>query len=390
MRSGLTRLIVIGLLVAVAIWGLMAATGRLNAALSPSSAVAESVQETSDYSKFQQATEPGNIQFPDDFGPHPDYHSEWWYYTGNVETAEGRKFGYQLTFFRRGIIPPAEQNRESAWAVNDIFMAHFSLTDVADERFYSYERFQRGGALAGAQAVPYSAWLDDWSVEELADGIYKVSAAEDGIAVNLTLTDLKGPVLQGDQGLMVKNSDTGHASHYFAQTRLESYGTIQVGQARHTVTGFSWMDREWYTPLSNDSADDVAGWDWFALQLSDGRDLMYYQLRRSDGSIEPLSAITLIDPEGNKKILRTGEFEAVVLAEWTNRDGHRYPAQWRISAPADGLNLIVTPVLPDQEMRHSETYWEGAVTVSDATDPTLTGVGYVELTGYAGELRLVR
>ena len=339
-----------------------------------------------DYSAFQQANESDRIVFPDDFGLHLDYLIEWWYYTGNLQTVDGREFGYQLTFFRRALSNPLADNRVSEFATSDVYMAHFSITDVENSDFYTFERFQRGGELASAVATPYQVWLDNWSVKEVGERIYKLRAeAGSEISINLTLTDLKQPVLQGDQGLSVKNSETGYASHYFSQTRLESYGTLTINNKRFSVTGLSWMDREWSTPTDG----DISGWDWFALHLSDGRDLMFYQLRKPDGSIEDATSGALVEVDGSNKALSKDDVQLEVLAHWNNRDGDSYPAQWRLAIPSQNLDLIVTPLVRDQEIRGSQTYWEGAVNVVD-TLTGLSGSGYVELTGYADDLSYMR
>ncbi|MFB0545365.1 MAG: lipocalin-like domain-containing protein, partial [Anaerolineae bacterium] len=212
---------------------------------------------------FARAEGPQLLEFPTDHGPHPDYQTEWWYYTGNLQTSDGRHFGYQLTFFRRALVPPAlRQDRPSNWATDQVYMAHFALTNVAGKRYQAFERFSRGAAgLAGAQGRPYRVWLEDWRVEETEPNVYHVSAEQDDLAIDLQLTDRKGPVLQGDRGYSQKGPERGNASYYYSLTRLDSSGMVQVGDVLHQVSGLSWMDHEFGTSAL---APDQVGWDWFA------------------------------------------------------------------------------------------------------------------------------
>jgi predicted secreted hydrolase len=214
---------------------------------------------------YRRADGPAAIEFPRDQGPHEDYQTEWWYYTGNLDTAEGRHFGYQLTFFRRALVPPAgREARASTWGADQVYMAHFALTDAGSGQYQAFERFSRGAAgLAGAQASPYQVWLDDWSVQEDVSGTVRLRAAQEGLALDLRLSDQKGPILQGDRGYSQKGPDPGNASYYYSQTRLETSGTVQAEGASYPVAGLSWMDHEWST--SSLSAGQV-GWDWFSIQ----------------------------------------------------------------------------------------------------------------------------
>src|SRR5437868_5938573 len=240
---------------------------------------------------FARVTGPRPFVFPQDHGPHQEYATEWWYYTGNLDAQDGRHFGFQLTFFRFGLAP-APVRRASDWATTNIYMAHFALTDVAGNQFYAFDRFSRGAAgLAGAQGQPFRVWLESWSAEGLgADALpMRLRAAQDQIAIDLTLEGGKPIVLQGDQGVSQKSATPGNASYYYSLTRMPTSGTLRVGAATFQVRGLSWMDREWST---SSLGQDLAGWDWFALQLSDGREVMFYQLRRRDGSSDPVSGGT--------------------------------------------------------------------------------------------------
>jgi predicted secreted hydrolase len=341
---------------------------------------------------YARATAPRPLAFPADHGPHPEYRTEWWYYTGNLATAEGRHFGYQLTFFRTALAPDAPA-RSSAWATTQVYMAHFAVSDTAGHRFFPHHRFARGAVgLAGASAQPFRVWTDDWIVEGVSEtegasaetvrsAPMRLVASEDDVAIDLTVEPGKPIVLQGDRGWSRKGPEEGNASYYYSLTRMPTRGTIRVGAERFTVHGRSWMDREW----STSSLGDNAGWDWFALQLTNGRDLMFYRLRRSDGTADRFSAGALVGTDGASQALTAEDVRLDVLEHWTSpRGGTRYPARWRLTLPRERLVLDIVPRIADQELREPIRYWEGAV-VTRGTDggQPVEGQGYVELVGYA-------
>jgi predicted secreted hydrolase len=349
-------------------------------------ALAEQPGDTQDL--FKRAQEPIDLEFPADHGPHLDYQTEWWYYTGNLVSDKGQRFGYQLTFFRRSLAPPAMRaERESSWAADQVYMAHFALTDVAGGRHQGFERFTRGAAgLAGAQAVPYRVWLEDWSVEELELGVVRMQAEQDGLALDLVLVDSKGPILQGERGYSPKGPQPGNASYYYSLSRLETSGAVRVAGEVYSVSGLSWMDHEWSTGAL--TADQV-GWDWFSVQMDGGGDLMLFQLRKEDGSIDSFSSGTLIAPDGSTRHLGRDEFEIRVEDTWRSpQTGADYPARWTVTVPAADLTLQVEPYLADQELTVSYAYWEGTVRVEgQRAGRAIRGQGYVELTGYAGSMQ---
>jgi len=327
------------------------------------------------------------LAFPADFGPHPDFQTEWWYTTGNLEAEDGQHFGYQLTFFRRALLPPTDrQQRPSDWASSQVYMAHFALTDVSAEHFQAFERLQRGAAgLACAQAAPFQVWLEDWSVVETAPNVYHLNAAQDNVRLDLTLTDTKGPVLHGDRGFSQKGPQPGQASYYYSLTHLETDGTVQVGQENHAVHGLSWMDHEFSTSAL---ADDQVGWDWFSIQLSDGSELMVFQVRNADGSLDPFSSGTWIAQNGEIRHLSRSDFDIQALGTWKSpHSWATYPARWSVKVPQLGLDLQIEPWLADQELNVSYSYWEGAVRVQgQRLGQPVDGNGYVELTGYTGSM----
>jgi predicted secreted hydrolase len=332
---------------------------------------------------FTQASGPIEISFPADHGPHPDYQTEWWYYTGNLNSSDGQHFGFQLTFFRRALLPTNQApDRLSDWSASQVYMAHFALTDPASQQFYSSERLERGAAgLAGAQADPFQVWLGDWQVELTGQDTYRLVAASDEVAIDLSLKDIKGPILQGENGYSQKGPDPGNASYYVSQPRLDTQGTIRVGQEQYSVSGWSWMDHEWSTSAL--SADQV-GWDWFSIQLDNGSELMVFQIRKEDGSIDPFSSGTIINPDGSTILLAKDDFSIEVTDTWKSpRTQAVYPAGWRVIVPGAGIELTLEPHLADQELNVSFDYWEGAVKAQGEWGGlAVNGNGYVEMTGY--------
>jgi len=350
---------------------------------------------------FARADRVRPFVFPDDQGPHSEYQTEWWYYTGNLETSSGRHFGYQLTFFRRALTPSVVL-RASDWATNQIYFAHFAVTDVQANEHFASERFSRGAAgLAGASGNPHRVWLENWEIEQVplpsaslagsAPGALppryalQMRAEDSGHALALTLRSPKPPVLHGDRGLSQKTNAVGNASYYVSLTHLETEGTITLNGQTFDVRGVSWMDQEFGTTLLGPEA---VGWDWFSVQLSDQRELMFFQIRQKDGSSEPLSGGTLVNPDGSTRHLTREQVSVEVLDRWTSPVSHAiYPARWKVSIPSENIALTLRPYIADQEMRVSFTYWEGAVEISGTSGGApVKGSGYVELTGYAAPL----
>ncbi len=332
---------------------------------------------------FARAMVPRDFRFPDDHGPHPAFRHEWWYFTGNLRTPGGRRFGYQLTFFRFALSPDLV-DRESRWAANQAYMAHFAVTDARGNRFRFFERTARGAlGLAGATSRPFRVWLDDWSAE--GEGIstlpIRLRASEGETSVDLTLDSARPVVPQGERGLSRKGAVPGNASYYYSMTRLATRGNVRVEDTSFPVEGTSWLDREWGT---SSLEKGQSGWDWFALQLSDGRDLMFYRLRRRDGGADPFSAGTLVLPDGTFRPLSPDDVRVETLEHWRSPEsGARYPSRWRLRIPSEGLELEVVPRIADQELRAAVRYWEGAVGVRGTSrGEPVGGDGYVELTGY--------
>lgn len=340
---------------------------------------------------FQTVLQPKPLSFPRDFGPHEDYQTEWWYYTGNLETPSQELYGYQLTIFRRALKPKDMRSNTtpSRWHSNQVYFAHFTVSDIAHQAFYPTERFSRGGplGLAGAQSTPYRIWLEDWTISEQKNGETRLSARSDQVAIDLVLTQSRPPILQGDRGYHQKGSELGNASYYYSIVQQPTQGTLTVGNQRFQVNGKSWTDHEYSTSALSKGTQ---GWDWFSLQFNDGSALMLYDLRRKDGSIAPESSGTWIAADGKPQRLFAEDWQTNVLKTWKSpATGAEYPALWQIQSPKLALDLTVKPFIPNQELKLSTTYWEGAVhTTGQQAQQTAEGRGYVELTGYERQLQL--
>jgi len=350
------------------------------------SASAQIQRPNFDDTGYTRATEPLAWDFPRNFGAHPDYQTEWWYYTGNLWGADGERFGFQFTIFRRAIQPSSSAS-PSEWRTNQIYMAHFTLSDISNQTFYHDERYSRGSAeLAGATGQPYRVWLEDWQVEALDEQARRtrLSAANADFALDLTLEQIKPPALHGTNGLSAKSSEPGNASHYYSLSRLLTEGSVTVEGRTVQVTGLTWKDHEFSTSALGEGAQ---GWDWFGLILADDYELMVGKIRMEDGAREAAFGGLLIRPDGSTRYLESGEFTITPTATWTSpHTNATYPAGWDIRFSATDLpfqQISVTPLQADQELHGANVeYWEGAVEVTGDT----TGVGYAELTGYVATM----
>ena len=350
-----------------------------------------------DLSAYAQAIAPWDWQFPRDFGAHPDFQTEWWYYTGNVATEEGRRFGFQFTVFRRAIAAQQAVSDDSEWRTRQIYMAHFTVSDIENEAFYHEERYSRSSAgLAGALPVygepetydePYRVWLEDWEISTVDENLYRIDAQSGDFAIDLTLEQVKPPALQGDDGLSPKSEIEGNASYYYTLSRLLTDGTITIGGEAFEVSGRTWKDHEFSTSALGERA---LGWDWFGLIFDDERELMVGQIRLTEGGIEPAFGGLMIYPDGETRYLDAEDFTIEATDSWESpATGAVYPLDWVISIEADALRqdddfvIDVTPLMRAQELNSGDiAYWEGAVEISgDAT-----GYGYAELTGYVQEM----
>jgi predicted secreted hydrolase len=339
---------------------------------------------------WKQAIRPWQWVFPRDHGSHSEFRTEWWYFTGNLHGDSDKRFGYQLTFFRQGVLLEAKSPK-SPWSLRDLYLAHFTLTDVSGDQFWHAERVSRKGpGLAGASEEGMDVWLLNWSAAMKGERI-QLEARQEGMELSLELIARKPVVFHGDKGLSKKGPKVGQASYYFSYTDLGTQGSIKLpaSQSRIRVTGTSWFDHEFG---SNQLAPDQVGWDWFSLHLSDDQDLMIYFLRRKDGSIEPTSSGTLVNSVGRGTHLKFSDISLEVLDYWKSpKSGGRYPNRWMIRVPRSRLELLVNPIVAAQELitkgSTGVTYWEGAVEgAGNSAGREVRCEGYVELTGYAGTL----
>ncbi len=351
---------------------------------------------------FTIAAAPYSFSFPRDHYSHPGYQTEWWYYTGHVRAADGRRFGYELTFFRVGVRPgdPGPRGGQSKWRGNELFPAHFALTDEQGKTFYHVERFAREALGMGrASSTALDVKADDWTLR--GDPLpgkpeferMVVHASDDGAAgvdaIDFVQVPEKPPAVHGLGGVSRKAGCASCASHYYSYTRLRTTGTLTFDGVPLRVDGISWMDHEFG---SGELEANQAGWDWFSLQLDDGREIMLYLLRRKDGSVTPESSGSLVERDGSVRHLPRGAFTIRATGAWRSpHTGGLYPSGWRVSVPKAGVDVTLTPVLADQELGGTAvnvSYWEGAVDVRSADGAAPLGVGYVELTGYAGAISL--
>ena len=333
--------------------------------------------------------EPGwRYEFPRDHHAHREFKTEWWYFTGNLFDGEGRRFGYQLTFFRHGIQPAAERApNASRFIVDDLKFAHFAITDVAGRKFYFDQKNSRGAfGEAGFDHANRVAWIENWNLSATADNAFDLAAATQFGSLRLHLTAAKPPVIHGEGGVSVKALGASSASHYYSIPRLETSGELMLNDEKHLVRGETWFDHEW---SSSQLGKDEVGWDWLCLQWEDGSALMLYRMRLANGGVEPSSSGTWIAADGATTHFRATDFEMTPTAFWkTNATGAHYPTGWRIVLPNQHAEFTIKAALDDQELRLGAiTYWEGAVDAAGTRAGTpIKGRGYLELTGYAGGL----
>ncbi|CCK59031.1 lipocalin-like domain-containing protein [Mycobacterium canetti] len=383
-KAALTGVVLVLTLTLVAFWWWQ--RPRTNA-VAADSLVGALVDE--DNAGYSLATVPGAIRFPRDLGPHYDYQTEWWYYTGNLESADGRLFGYQLTFFRRALAPPGEGVAvadASSWRTTQVYMAHFAISDISNRGFYPAEKFSRQAlGLSGASSEPYAVWLDDWYVRESGNNSVQLFARTQNTVLDLTLTQTLPPILQGNAGLSVKGAQPGNASNYYSLVRQESRGTVSVNGDTFMVSGLSWKDHEYMTSAL---APEDVGWDWFGLQFYNGTALMLFQIRQADGSVTRFSSGTFVAGDGGVIPLKSSDFRIKTTDRWTSdQSGATYPIAWEIEIERIGLTLRGAALMANQELRLSRTYWEGAVALEGRYQGMpISGRGYVEMTGYVQRL----
>lgn len=324
-------------------------------------------------------------EFPRDHFAHPDFKTEWWYFTGNLTAEDGREFGFQLTFFRQGT--RRGEDAVTRFAVDDIKLAHFAVTDISEGKFRYAQNVSRGAfGEAGFSDGDRIAWIDDWSLRLTGPGKFRLEAKDAEFALALDLTSAKEPVFHGENGVSQKSAGEGRASHYYSFTRLAAEGTLTLGGREIRVKGLSWFDQEWAT---NQLTENQTGWDWLSLQFEDNTELMLFQIRLKDGGRDPFSHGTWIDAEGNATPVKNDDFELVPGRIWTsNETGGDYPVEWKLRIPKLELELEVSAAMDAQELvLRPISYWEGSVRGRGMRGSReVLGRGYLEMTGYAGGL----
>ncbi|MCG6974225.1 MAG: carotenoid 1,2-hydratase [Desulfobacterales bacterium] len=341
---------------------------------------------------YLSVTGPCHLEFPKDHGSHPGYRTEWWYFTGNLQSSAGNRYGFQLTFFRRRINPIGSEKKwpkpASAWRTSQIYLAHAALSDLNGKRHYYDQCMGRGGlGIAGVSRDHDSAriFVEKWSAR-ISPKAIRLKAVAEKFSFHLDLTPLKPLAVHGNKGYSRKGSTPERASCYYSLTRLETNGQVMLAGKTFAVKGLSWMDHEFSTsPLE----PGIIGWDWFGLQLSDNTEIMIYLLRQKDGRWHPASSGTYVRSDGTTRHLSVHDIESMVLDTWKSpNSGAVYPARWRIRILSPAMDLYVSSNLADQEMRTREStgvnYWEGSVSVrGNKNGRRVDGQGYMELTGYA-------
>jgi predicted secreted hydrolase len=336
-----------------------------------------------------KTAEPGwRYEFPSDQSAHPEFKTEWWYFTGNLSDTDGRRYGYELTFFRHGIRPPAERDpNASRFIVGDLKFAHFAVTDGIGQKFYFDEKMSRGAfGEAGFDDGQRLAWIEKWSVTQVGENEFVLEAATGFGALRLHLRAVKPPVIHGENGLSVKAAGGTSASHYYSLPRLETTGELTLNGSGRAVQGESWFDHEW---SSSQLGKGEVGWDWVCLQWDDGAELMLYRMRLESGGVEESSSGTWIAADGTTTHLRAADFQMSPVTFWkSGATGARYPVEWRVQVPGQNAEFTLKPLVKDQELKLGAiTYWEGAIEASGMRDgKPINGRGYLELTGYAGRL----
>jgi predicted secreted hydrolase len=334
--------------------------------------------------------EPGwKYEFPRDHHAHPEFKTEWWYFTGNLFDQEGQRFGYELTFFRQGIRPAAARDpNASRFIVDDLKFAHFAVSDVNGRQFRYEQKMNRGafGEAGFDDPAPRLAWIENWSLTAKGDDAFELTASGTAGTLRLDLRSTRPPIVHGENGVSVKTAGGGSASHYYSIPRLETTGTLAGNGSARTVRGESWFDHEW---SSSQLGKGQVGWDWVCLQWEDGAALMLYRMRLENGGVDSSSSGTWIAPDGTTTHLQAADFQMTPTAFWkSNASNARYPTGWRIVLPAQRADFTIKAAIEDQELKLGPiTYWEGAIDAAGTRDGRpIKGRGYLELTGYAGKL----
>jgi predicted secreted hydrolase len=330
------------------------------------------------------------FEFPRDYFNHPDFQTEWWYYTGNLKAADGSRFGFELTFFREAV--SRDPAKTAAWDMRDLYLAHFALSDLDGQKFYHSERISRAGpGIAGVSETNARIWNGNWQIEWRTRD-QELQAIEDQFQIHLALHPEKPPVIHGENGVSQKAEGPGQASYYFSLPRIAAKGSIELQGKKIELAGLAWMDHEFFT---HQLEPNQVGWDWLSMQLEGKTELMLFRIRRTDGATDPFSAGTYVDAQGKSTHLRASDFSLQPLGEtWVSPVTHaRYPIRWKIVIPKMAVELEARTLLASQELtgntKLAPNYWEGAITLTGRRGSVqLSGAGYLEMTGYERAVKL--
>ena len=324
------------------------------------------------------------LTFPKDHGAHKDFQTEWWYFTGHLELTDGTNTGFELVFFRRRTEKDRMWGMPVKWiAGNPLYLAHFAITDPSKNRFV-YSEDKGKSPYAGAKAGKILVWCGPWIADMFEDGTILLSSSMRDYAINLVLTPKRPPVLHGDKNGISRKGEQGGSGYYYSFTRMGVQGYLRRDKKYIKVKkGLAWMDHEFF---SLNLAKNLAGWDWFSVQLDDGTDMMAFLLHRPDGTIDPYSSGTLVSPDGSIYRFTRDAFSVEEMAYWkSHKSKGKYPVKWRIKIPKENIDLELSAVMPNQELITKYThinYWEGEMHVSGKRGgKKVKGKGYVEITG---------
>lgn len=321
--------------------------------------------------------------FPTDHGSHPNYKTEWWYYVGHLKDTKGRRYGFELSFFRVGL--DRKVDNPSNFTPRDLYFSHFAISDLSAKKFWYAEKMNRTGpGLAGASEGRMNIWNENWQAWREGGG-HHLRADGDVYGLDLMVRSPIPATLEGLHGYSRKGSDPKNASLYYSFPWFIANGKLRVGSDVRYVSGKAWMDHEFF---SGDMDPDELGWDWFGLQFNDDTELMIYLMRKKDGTFHPVSSGTFINKAGKTTHIYLADIHTKVLETWKSpQTGAVYPIHWQIVVPSQRLKLDVKASLDDQELDTAKStqvvYWEGAVDITGTkAGKDVTGEGYMELTGY--------
>ena len=383
-KLGIAAFIVLS--IGVVVWLMDWSSNLENAGAQLQQPVLGNVLLESSGNQFESVTNSRTLEFPRDHGSHPEFQTEWWYFTGNLKNNEGRQFGYQFTVFRRALSRDLP-DLDSDWTTSQAYLAHAGVTDVQSKRYLVDEIYSRGALnLAGVQTEPFSVWVENWIAEGSAGQCsgcltLSIKAESDDFSFSLDLDSAKPAVLHGERGVSRKSTIPGNASYYYSLSRLRTSGTLTIQGESTSVSGDSWMDHEWFSSVLDEGQ---SGWDWFSLQLDDQRELMLFQVRNHDPVVEPFKYGMVVDQHGQSELIPPDQIALTPVRTWKSNLNHpEYPVHWKIEIPWLNMKLDVESLIDAQERDDSFRYWEGATRVSGMEGSRLiTGLGYLEMTGY--------